>query len=391
MKALFCYDGPLSVDENENYYGIALSKEMFSRYYEIASHVTVLINTKKIEGIPDNNKFSRLNIQNFNVVPVSKITSIKGIMFNTMSVRKKIYEEINKVDILITRLPSLIGYMSIGIAKKLKKPYLVEVVGCPFESYWHHSLTGKFFAVPNYLLMKKSLKKAPFVNYVTKEFLQKRYPSNGYTVNCSDVNLPNLHQSILIERQIRINKLTDESTIRLGTTGAIDVKYKGHEFVIKAISMLKKEGFRFEYHIIGGGDESYLKSIAKDNQVEREVKFLGSLAHEKVFEELNKIDVYIQPSLTEGLPRGLIEAMGQACPSIGSRVGGIPELLNPEATFPKGSYKAIYSLLGSINKQWLLKNSGRNFFVAKNYESSEIEDRRKAFYQTIKNQLTILN
>ena len=42
----------------------------------------------------------------------------------------------------------------------------------------------------------------------------------------------------------------------------------------------------------------------------------------------DNIDVFIMPSLQEGLPRSMVEAMSRGCNVIGSRVGGIPELLD---------------------------------------------------------------
>ena len=45
---------------------------------------------------------------------------------------------------------------------------------------------------------------------------------------------------------------------------------------------------------------------------------------------LTDSDIYIQPSLQEGLPRAVVEAMSTALPCIGFNTGGIPELLEPE-------------------------------------------------------------
>ena len=44
---------------------------------------------------------------------------------------------------------------------------------------------------------------------------------------------------------------------------------------------------------------------------------MGGVPHNKIFQLLDDIDLYIQPSLQEGLPRSVVEAMSRACPIIG--------------------------------------------------------------------------
>ncbi|MFR9276345.1 glycosyltransferase [Finegoldia magna] len=78
----------------------------------------------------------------------------------------------------------------------------------------------------------------------------------------------------------------------------------------------------------GGGNQDYLLSIAKTYHVEDRVIFWGRLSPEKVQEWMDKVDIYIQPSLQEGLPRSVIEAMSRGCLVLGARTG-IPELLDP--------------------------------------------------------------
>ena len=48
---------------------------------------------------------------------------------------------------------------------------------------------------------------------------------------------------------------------------------------------------------------------------------------EQVAEHLSLCDVYLQPSLWEGMPNALMEAMASGCGCIGSDAGGIPEVI----------------------------------------------------------------
>ena len=74
----------------------------------------------------------------------------------------------------------------------MKKPVLLELVACPFDSLWNKSVLWKLLAVPYYLSTKYITKESDYVVYVTDKFLQSRYPSEGKQINCSDVELKKL-------------------------------------------------------------------------------------------------------------------------------------------------------------------------------------------------------
>ena len=97
---------------------------------------------------------------------------------------------------------------------------------------------------------------------------------------------------------------------------------------------------------------------------------------------LDGIDIYIQPSFLEGLPRALVEAMSRGCPALGSSVGGIPELLAAGCLHPPGDSLALASLLvQAVNdKCWQRQQAERNFQEAAQYEKAILDQRRRAFW-----------
>mgnify|MGYP002508482030 CR=1 FL=1 len=56
-----------------------------------------------------------------------------------------------------------------------------------------------------------------------------------------------------------------------------------------------------EYQIVGKGDARGLKKLAKRYGVEKQVKFCGVYRKEQIAKWLHQMDVYIQPSISEGL------------------------------------------------------------------------------------------
>ena len=246
----------------------------------------------------------------------------------------------------------------------------------------NYSLIGKLIALPCYIKMRNIVRDSTYTIYVTSEFLQKRYPTSGKYTNCSNVALTEFDDKVLERRLNKIAAMQKSSKIVIGTAAAVNVKYKGQQYVIEALGELKKQGItNYEYHLVGGGDQTYLKKIAEKNDVVGQVKLLGAMPHSKVFEWLETIDLYVQPSLTEGLPRALIEAMSRGVPALGSRVAGIPELINSEMLFnnSKNRVKEIELILKNLSKNKLRAQAIYNYNVAKEYHADIINKRREAF------------
>lgn len=378
MRLLFAHDHIFYKYNNQYYSTGGLSKEVLKRYTDIFDEIVIVSRQKEINTY--NNKLTLASMEKIKFVDIPNFKQIRNIN-KIFTAKKVINNEVRQCDVVIARLPSSIGSLAVKFAKKNKKPYLTEVVACPWDALWNHSLKGKIVAPFTYYKTKMNVKNAPYVLYVTNEFLQNRYPTNGKMIGCSDVQLPSLDKDILNKRLNKINRMSNNMPIVIGTIAAVNVRYKGQEYVIKAISQLNKEGYNFEYHLAGGGDNSYLKALANKYGVLDKVKFLGSMPHDKVFAYLDNIDLYIQPSRQEGLPRALVEAMSRGCPALGSKTGGIPELLNEKFIFNNCKVNEIYSLLKKMNNRIMLEEAKRSFEKAKEYDKADLGEKSKSFYK----------
>ena len=67
--------------------------------------------------------------------------------------------------------------------------------------------------------------------------------------------------------------------------------------------------------------------LAEQKGLAERVKFLGSKGHDKLPEILQACDIFIRPSLSEGLGNAFLEAIAAGLPIIGTPVGGIPDFL----------------------------------------------------------------
>lgn len=104
---------------------------------------------------------------------------------------------------------------------------------------------------------------------------------------------------------------------------------KGHHNLIEALSLLNKNYIHWRCKFLGDGElESELRAHAAEHNISDKVLFPGFC--EDVFSELLKADLFVLPSLHEGSPNALIEAMGIGIPCIASDVGGIKDLIDHE-------------------------------------------------------------
>lgn len=397
MKLLFVHGGEkLKVDNEGNYYtGGSYNKEVWNRYLSVFNEMTFLarMDSQKYKKEYAMKHFNKFEIEVINFINVPNILSSYSSFLN-IKLRKKRNKIIERAvlehDYLIARIPSDEGYIAVKYAKKYNKPYLLEVVGCVWDSLWNYSFSGKLLAPSKFLTMKKMVKNAPYAIYVTNKFLQGRYPTNGKSTNCSNVALSEFDKSIINKRIEKINRLDFNKKLIIGTTAAVDVKYKGQQYVIEALGRLKKQGItHLEYQLVGGGDKSYLESLAIKYDVFDQVKFLGTKSHNEVFEWLDSIDIYVQPSRQEGLPRALVEAMSRGLPAFGAKTGGIPELIDPNYIFSntkKNIEEICRIILLFINNKEVMKNQAkRNYLESKKYDRDLIEKRRRIFFEKFRN------
>lgn len=296
---------------------------------------------------------------------------------------KMIKSAIAESDLVIGRLHSIIGMHALCYAKRQGKKCFAEVMGDAWDGYWNHSLRGKMIAPYAFLMTRKVVWKADYASYVTSEFLQRRYPCPNESVAVSDVQLPALSEERL-QRRLEHIKAFNRQNICLMTTGAVDVRYKGQEYVIRAIPALNKAGIRVKYMLVGGGDPTYLQKIAHKCGVEDQVEFKGRCSLNEVYAFLDEADIYIQPSLQEGLPRSVVEAMSRGCPVIGARTAGIPELISPECVVRRKACRDIAETIIRIaDPETMAELAKRNFEEAGKYQSSVLKARRHAYFEHI--------
>lgn len=109
-------------------------------------------------------------------------------------------------------------------------------------------------------------------------------------------------------------------------------QHKGLNYLIEAVGTVKKE-INATLVVAGRGDYiDYYRRLAKKSDLEDEVIFTGYIADEELPYYYRGSDVFVLPSYTEseGFGMSLIEAMACGTPVIGTNIGGIPYVIEPE-------------------------------------------------------------
>ncbi len=181
----------------------------------------------------------------------------------------------------------------------------------------------------------------PFVTEEAMEYLRKVYPkldgfhsvSKAMTKASNKVYANPQKIDRVVYSGFTFNKLpfsetyTRNETLQIISIGRPHWK-KGYDYALKAMNFLQKQGVLFHYTIVGGSGNEELEYLVANYNLEASVTILPKVNQQKVYELMMQSDIFLLPSLEEGLPNVLIEAMGLGVPVIATDCGGVNELVD---------------------------------------------------------------
>ncbi|OJW81714.1 MAG: hypothetical protein BGO69_14495 [Bacteroidetes bacterium 46-16] len=284
----------------------------------------------------------------------------------------------------ILRMPSIIGVLFFISSRDMgRRAYGIEMVGDPEEVFaslpaLYRPLGGMFVR-----RTRAIIRRAKAAAYVERAVLPKKYPVavGVQSYFFSSINLP--EHSILSGAK----KKNNHKALHILSIGIMDQMYKGPDILLQALAICKEKGFPFHMVWIGGGlNLEKVKQMAQELGIGNTVSFMGTVTErDKIEAEMDSSDLFVLASRTEGLPRAMIEAMARGLACIGSKVGGIPELLDGEYLFEKENYKQLAELIMKVgeDESKLASMSVKNLETAKRYTNSRLDKERSGFYSTV--------
>ncbi len=241
------------------------------------------------------------------------------------------------------------------------------------EGFWR-DLLGRF--------IRKKRTKVIAISEAIKEFLLKKEK-----IKLKKIAL--VRNGVDIEKFYSTKKIfRNHQNFVIGSVGRL-AKEKGYKYLLRACRFLHHSDWRLI--LVGDGLlKQELQVLAEDLGISSKVEFVGQ--KENVQDFLSEMDVFVLPSLSEGLSLVLLEAGLSGKFVVASAVGGIPEIIEHQKTGLLFPPKNIEKLTAHLNWAWENKEQAQEMAVAlresvrKNFNIKEVVKKYQEVYENIINQ-----
>lgn len=144
---------------------------------------------------------------------------------------------------------------------------------------------------------------------------------------------------------------------------------KGHRYLVEAMNEIAKHRDDVLCVLVGKGKlENIIQEQINALNLEKFIKLVGGKSHDEIPLWMNACDLFVLPSLNEGNPTVLVECLGCGKPFVGTKVGGVPEIITSDdyglLVEPGDSQDLAEKIEIALNKDWdigKIKEYGNNF------------------------------
>ena len=230
-----------------------------------------------------------------------------------------------------------------GLARFMRRKVIMHIHGGGFKDYY-----GR-----NRSFVEKSLARCDAIIALSDEW------GHFYSHDLGHNNVWVVNNLIPAPHPV---EMADDGILHLLFLGLIN-EAKGVFDLIRLLADNKdKYVGRLVFHVAGNGDVDRLKQVIAEAQLDELVRYEGWVAGEEKQRLLNRCDVFVLPSYTEGLPISILEAMTYSKAVIASRVGGIPSIVhdkeNGRLISPGNSQELAQAIDSFLNDPSSLKRYG---------------------------------
>lgn len=370
------------------------SYSFWTRYLDVFDNVAVLARIADTKDTKPSWKKADGAGVNFHTLPYA--VGPAGHARQMFAIRRAIRDILTPTDALIVRAFSTIA-THIEAQLSPLHPFGMELVGDPYEVFAPGCLDHPLRPFLRWYFTKqlrRQCRKACAVAYVTRDGLQRRYRPGAdcFTTVYSSIELR--------EDAFRSSPRTFDFSnrpVRVVSIGSLERPYKGFDVLIEAIAACIRHLSPLEIRIAIIGEGRCRAAIQQQINVlglEHHVSLVGQIpSGQAVRDELDRSDLFVLPSRSEGLPRAMIEAMARGLPCIGTSIGGIPELLDSSEMVPKDDSPALATMIEAVltNPDRMTRLSTQNLIKAREYHDNCLSRRRREFLETLRRRTELWN
>lgn len=326
MKKITIFYGMSFQKKNNQYF----CNGAFGRFIdELSIKAETIILCVPVTSKELSNKGYQIKARNIHVVELPYYSGILDSLKETLSIKKIIKNNIQDWDNIYLRIPTPFSYYVFKLGKKYKKDMVLHIVGDTKEvvaSGKKYKGFTRFLAkkVANYLeeVTFKLVEKLPtLVNGINLYNKYKKYP-----------RVKNINTSTMFKKEIHYKESSSEKMgYKILYVGVLRHE-KGLDYLLESLIDLLILNNNFKLTIVGDGPErENLEKFIEENNLTSFVEFKGFIPlGEELLEVYRNNDIFVLPSISEGTPRVLTEAMANGLAIVATDVGGIPSLINNE-------------------------------------------------------------
>lgn len=381
-------------DGSDVYTDVQCDERFWDRYLSVFDRLIVCARMRQAESDDDLVAMLHSSRPEVEFVAMPDFVGASGPVRHYRAIRRAVKECLRRADAAICRLPSPISLVACPVFERSGVPWAGEMMMNPRTAYSRESMDHLLQPIIQ-LAAVRSTKKACLaangVSYVTERVLQEEYPCRAITdPHAKDYFTSSYSTISLSDDMFSMANWGNEcpSKVVLAHTGKMSDYRKGHVVFIKTVALLRKRGVNAFGILIGDGPKrAEFESLAKSLGVQDFCEFSGwASGFEEVQKRLQRAHFFLLPTLSEGLPRAIIEAMASGLICLGNNVDGIPELLAQECLSGDNSPKSYAYLVCSLLADWphALEVREKQFARSRDYESSHLMKRRKIFYYSLR-------
>ena len=258
-------------------------------------------------------------------LPVS-LTVISEQTFSPMGIAYRLAKALRKIrpDVIHTHKykDSFIGTL---VARSLGIPYVVRVVhGLPEPFMGLRNAKMVAYTAADRLMTGWFVDRVVAVSSDIEKVLIGMYGSNRVSCIHNGIDLEAVRVTTSREAFRRKWQIPEDAVV-IGTVGRL-VPVKGHAILLDATRILQASIGNVALVLVGDGPlRKDLEANAKRLGLEKSVIFAGQ--QDQSYDFMNMMDVFVLPSLHEGIPMVVLEALALQRPVVATRVGGIPEVI----------------------------------------------------------------
>ena len=244
------------------------------------------------------------------------------------------------------------GYIALKLKEKMQIPYFItahghDIYDMPFRNDYYNKNIKKVLENSNHIITVSQKNKKIMTDKLGVNDNKITVIPNGFNPN---LFYPINKQSVRKKLKLPLNK---KIVLSIGNL----MQVKGHKYLIESAKNVIKKRKDVLFLIVGEGSErKNLEDNIKKNKLGEYIKLMGPKPHDTISMWINSCDIFVLPSLDEGVPTVLFETLACGKPVVGTQVGGIPEIIKDDnlgfLVSSRDSINLADKIINGLNKDW---------------------------------------